>query len=86
MSVIEQFLPGELPRQTNEHIFIRFMRKKYICVTMFLFTVTVIAQTIGLIISNIDKNILQHIDDTLSMPHNITISTANLSIDGLISA
>lgn len=86
MSVIEQFLPGELPPQTNEHIFIRFMRKKYICVTMFLFTVTVIAQTIGLIISNIDKNILQHIDDTLSIPHNITISTANLSIDGLISA
>ena len=86
MSVIEQFLPGEVPCQTNDHIFIRFMRKKYICVTMFLFTVTVIAQTIGLIISNIDKNILQHIDDTLSIPHNITISTANLSIDGLISA
>lgn len=86
MSVIEQFLPGELPRQNNEHIFIRFMRKKYICVTMFLFTVTVIAQTIGLIISNIDKNILQHIDNTLSMPHNFTILTPNLNINGTIDA
>lgn len=86
MSVVDPFLPAQddLDRH-DQHIFIRFMRKKYICITMLLFTITVVAQTIGLIISNIDKNILQHIDNTLSLPHNFTLSTTNMTVEGLLS-
>jgi len=67
---IEQFLPGEgvpsLPSPINDHLCIRFIRKKYICLLMFFFAIMATAQAITLIITNMDKNILQHIDDTIT--------------------
>ena len=67
---VEQFLPGEgvsnPPNHINDHLCIRFIRKKYICLLMFFFAIMATAQAITLIITNMDKNILQQIDDTIT--------------------
>jgi len=72
MTEIEQFLP-EL-RDVDEaghgrkkdHICVRFLRKKYKCLLVFLIAIISIANTVALAIGFIDKNTLDNITNLLT--------------------
>ena len=79
MTEIGQFLPQEVDEvghRRKEHIFIRVMRKKYICLILLLLAIIGIANSIGITIGFIDKNMLTDMESNLNM----------LNISGIINS
>lgn len=83
MTEIGQFLPQEIDEaghnRKKEHIFIRVMRKKYICLILFLLAIISIANSVVIAIGFIDKNMIKNIESNLNM---LNISTLIDKISG----
>jgi len=76
MTEIAQFLPelGEVDEaghgREKDHICVRFLRKKYKCLLVFLIAIISVANTVALAIGFVDKNTLDNIKNLLT--HNTT--------------
>jgi len=82
MAVMETFLPVEITeaketyiRDRSDNLFIRFLRKKYKCLIMFLLATISVFQSLTLVLSNIDKDLLTRISDSVT-----SITKTNLSL------
>jgi len=82
MAVMETFLPVEITeaketynRDRSDNLFIRFLRKKYKCLIMFLLATISVFQSLTLVLINIDKDLLTRISDSVT-----SITKTNLSL------
>ena len=82
MAAMETFLPVEITeaketynRDRTDNLFIRFLRKKYKCLIMFLLATISVFQSLTLVLSNIDKDLLTQISDSVT-----SIAKTNLSL------
>lgn len=69
MTTIEAFLPEVdegYRRNNDEHLFIRFCRKKFKCLIIFMLTTISICQSIGILVGAVDKETLQNIFNIVS--------------------
>ena len=62
LGTIESFLPENKPQvidqQTNESLIIRFFRKKYKCLLIFILSLTVLSQLFVVLLEKTDETIL----------------------------